>query len=61
MTAATVRPFVFHFPAVPGAAQLANALGTIGTHEWTIDAHGDPDWRRGVTLVLAEQIREELV
>ncbi|WP_370330028.1 FAD binding domain-containing protein [Mycolicibacterium hippocampi] len=60
VTAATVRPYVFTFPATPSAAELAAAHRTIGEDAWTRDAHGDPDWRRAVTLVLAEQIRREL-
>jgi CO/xanthine dehydrogenase FAD-binding subunit len=60
ITAATVRPFVFDFPGVPDAAALQGAHATIPEDAWTIDAHGDPDWRRGVSLVLAEQIRAEL-
>jgi CO/xanthine dehydrogenase FAD-binding subunit len=60
VTAATVRPYVFTFPAVPGADELRAAHSTIPDLAWTRDAHGDPDWRRAVTLVLAEQIRAEL-
>lgn len=60
VTAATVRPYVFTFPAVPSAVELAAAHATIAEDAWTRDAHGDPDWRRAVTLVLAEQICEEL-
>lgn len=60
VTAATVRPFVFRFPATPTAAELAAAHADIDAASWTVDAHGDPDWRRAVTLVLAEQIRKEL-
>ncbi|MET0702200.1 MAG: FAD binding domain-containing protein [Mycobacterium sp.] len=60
ITAATVRPYVFTFPEVPDAAALQAAHATIPDDAWTIDAHGDPDWRRGVSLVLAEQIRAEL-
>jgi len=60
VTAATVRPFVFGFPEVPGADALTDALATIPDGAWTDDAHGEPDWRRGVTAVLARQVREEL-
>jgi CO/xanthine dehydrogenase FAD-binding subunit len=60
ITAATVRPYVFDFPGVPDAAALRATHATIPDEAWTIDAHGDPDWRRGVSLVLAEQIRTEL-
>ena len=60
MTAATVRPYVFTFARVPDADALRAAHATIPDDAWTGDAHGDPDWRRAVTLVLAEQIRAEL-
>ncbi|CAN5725989.1 FAD binding domain-containing protein [soil metagenome] len=60
ITAATVRPFVFRFPGVPDADALAAAHATIPDDAWTLDAHGDPDWRRGVSLTLAQQIRTEL-
>jgi hypothetical protein len=60
ITAATVRPYVFDFAGVPDDATLQAAHATIPDDAWTIDAHGDPDWRRGVSLVLAEQIRAEL-
>lgn len=60
VTAATVRPYVFAFAAVPGAEELPAALGGIPDDAWTEDAHGDPDWRRAMTLLLAEQIRVEL-
>lgn len=60
VTAATVRPYVFTFPGTPSAAALTAAHQAIGEESWTRDAHGDPDWRRAVTLVLAEQIRREL-
>lgn len=60
ITAATVRPYVFEFDCVPESSALRDAHAGIGEHAWTRDAHGDPDWRRGVSLVLAEQIRQEL-
>lgn len=60
ITAATVRPYVFEFTAVPGEDELRDAHASIPDDAWTHDAHGDPDWRRGVSLVLAQQIRAEL-
>ncbi|RDH76807.1 FAD-binding molybdopterin dehydrogenase [Mycolicibacterium moriokaense] len=60
ITAATVRPYVFRFSTVPDAGALTDAHAGIPDDAWTIDAHGDPDWRRGVSLVLAQQIRDEL-
>ncbi len=60
VTAATVRPYVFAFANMPSSIELEALHATIPDTAWTVDAHGDPDWRRAVTLVLAEQIRQEL-
>jgi CO/xanthine dehydrogenase FAD-binding subunit len=60
VTAATVRPYVFGFPSVPDADAIRAAHATIPDDAWTRDPHGDPDWRRAMTLLLAEQIRREL-
>ena len=60
VTAATVRPYVFEFEEVPDADAIAEAHATIPDDAWTRDVHGDPDWRRGVTLVLARQVCAEL-
>lgn len=60
VTAATVRPYVFAFDAVPGREELAAAHATIGDDAWTRDPHGDPDWRRAMTLLLAGQVAAEL-
>jgi len=58
VTAATPRPHRFAFPAVPDARDVAAALDTIPA--WFDDPHGAPDWRRAVTGLLAQEIREEL-
>ncbi|WP_199253767.1 FAD binding domain-containing protein [Mycolicibacterium mengxianglii] len=60
ITAATVRPYVFRFDTVPGVGDLRSVHAGIPDDAWTRDAHGDPDWRRGVSLTLAEQICGEL-
>lgn len=60
VTAATVRPYVFAFSAAPDAGAVEAAHATIPDDAWTSDAHGDPDWRRGVSLVLAQQVCAEL-
>ena len=39
---------------------VRQAHASIPVDAWTDDPHGDPDWRRGVSLVLAEQICAEL-
>ncbi len=59
ITAATVRPYTFHLPA-PDVDAVRQAHARIPDDAWTDDPHGDPDWRRGVSLVLAEQICAEL-
>ncbi|UXA17549.1 xanthine dehydrogenase family protein subunit M [Mycobacterium sp. SMC-4] len=60
VTAATVRPFMFRFPELPSAQEVEVRISELPMQAWTSDAHGDPDWRRAVTLVLAEQVRQEL-
>jgi CO/xanthine dehydrogenase FAD-binding subunit len=60
ITAATVRPYVFRFAGVPDSDQIRGAHASIPADAWTIDAHGDPDWRRGVSLVLAQHVCAEL-
>jgi CO/xanthine dehydrogenase FAD-binding subunit len=60
ITAATVRPYVFGFDGVPAAEAIAHAHATIPDQAWTRDAHGDPDWRRAMALLLAEQVSAEL-
>lgn len=57
VTASTVRPFRLSFPGPPGAAELADAVGGV---EWFVDVHGDGDWRRHMTLRMAQEIRDEL-
>ncbi|QOC26947.1 FAD binding domain-containing protein [Microbacterium hominis] len=58
VTAATWRPTVLRFPAVPDAAVLAAAVH--GAAGYYTDPLGSADWRRGVSAVLAEEIRREL-
>jgi len=58
ITAATLAPVVRRFDALPDAAALAAAIDAApGYHA---DALGAEDWRRGVSVVLAERIRHEL-
>lgn len=59
VSAATVRPEVLRFDEVPTAAELAEAIGAITT--WFTDPHGAADWRRGVSGVLGEEMRIELL
>ncbi len=61
VTAATRRPVQIAFEAVPGADALrARIAAAIPEDDWYDDVHGAPDWRRHVTLLLAEEIRQEL-
>jgi CO/xanthine dehydrogenase FAD-binding subunit len=61
VTAATRRPMRLVFPDVPDRDQLATALAAgIPDALYYDDVHGRPDWRRHMTLRLAEEIRAEL-
>ncbi|TGD86811.1 FAD-binding molybdopterin dehydrogenase [Mycolicibacterium sp. CH28] len=60
VTGATVRPYVFTFDARPGEDELRAAHGTVPDADWTDDAHGDPDWRAAMALLLARQVAAEL-
>jgi hypothetical protein len=51
---------LFDFPSLPDTEALRAAHATIPDNAWTRDPHGDPDWRRAMTLLLAQQIRAEL-
>ena len=58
LTAGTTHPHRLAFPAVPSAAELRAAVEAVD--DWYDDPHGAPDWRRAMTVRLAEQVREEL-
>jgi CO/xanthine dehydrogenase FAD-binding subunit len=61
VTASTPRPVRLPFGDLPSAADLRAALAAaIPEGAWYDDVHGAPDWRRHVTGLLAEEIREEL-
>ncbi|MFG5120769.1 FAD binding domain-containing protein [Methylorubrum sp. POS3] len=61
VTAATPRPVRCSFADLPDAAALRAAIeAAIPEGGWYDDVHGAPDWRRHVTGLLAEEIREEL-
>ncbi len=60
VTGATVRPYVFTFAGRPGEEELRAAHGSIPDGDWTDDAHGDPDWRAAIALLLARQVAAEL-
>jgi CO/xanthine dehydrogenase FAD-binding subunit len=58
VSAATVRPEQLRFAGVPTNPELRAAIE--GIDSWFTDAHGAADWRRAVSVVLAEEIRIEL-
>lgn len=61
VAASVAAPAVLRFPATPGADALAARLGrAIPDAAWWCDAHGSPGWRRHMTHLLAEEIRQEL-
>ncbi|MGC4934548.1 FAD binding domain-containing protein [Gordonia sp. DT30] len=59
ITAATGWPTVLRYPAVPEADRLHSDV-TSAAGYYT-DPMGSADWRRGVSAVLAEEIRGELI
>lgn len=58
VTAATVRPVQLRYASPPSPDILARDVGAVTA--WFTDAHGTADWRRGVSLVLAREILDEL-
>ena len=58
VTAATPRPYTVIFDRMPSAELLHSTLS--GIDDWYDDPHGAPDWRRAMTLDLADEIRAEL-
>jgi CO/xanthine dehydrogenase FAD-binding subunit len=61
VTASTVRPVQLWFPLHPRAAELRRAIeAAVPEGTWFDDIHGLPQWRRHMTLRLAEEIRREL-
>ncbi|MDQ1082558.1 MULTISPECIES: xanthine dehydrogenase family protein subunit M [Microbacterium] len=58
VTAAVRRPRVLRFGRIPGAGELRDAVATA--HDFYTDPLGSADWRRGVSVVLAERVRQGL-
>ncbi|MBP2417352.1 FAD binding domain-containing protein [Microlunatus capsulatus] len=58
VTAATDRPVQLRYPDLPHADVLAADVAAVDA--WFSDPHGAADWRRAVSGLLAEEIREEL-
>jgi len=55
VTAAVRRPRVLRFSRVPGAGELRDAVASAP--DFYTDPLGSADWRRGVSVVLAERLR----
>lgn len=61
VTASVPRPLRLTFQTMPNRASLALEIDTAAsTDGWYDDVHGAPDWRRHMTLLLADEIRREL-
>ncbi len=61
VTASTVRPIQLSFVNMPQKAELRDAiLNHIPDGLYHDDVHGKPEWRKAMTLRLAEEIRIEL-
>ncbi len=61
VTASVERPIQLQFEDVPERAELADAIERdIPAARYYDDPHGRPDWRRHMTMHLAEEIRREL-
>lgn len=58
VTAATLTPTVLRFATLPDEDTLAAAIADAPGYY--SDPLGSADWRRGVSIVLAEQLRSEL-
>jgi CO/xanthine dehydrogenase FAD-binding subunit len=59
VTASTPRPLQLSFASVPSRDALQQEIERKIT-TYHNDVHGSPDWRRHMTLLLAEEIRNEL-
>lgn len=61
VTASTIRPVQLSFATLPQADELRDALmQRIPDPLYHNDVHGKPEWRKHMTLKLAEEIRAEL-
>jgi CO/xanthine dehydrogenase FAD-binding subunit len=61
VTASTIRPVQLMFATMPQASELRDAIAHgIPDALYHNDVHGKPEWRKHMTLRLAEEIRAEL-
>jgi hypothetical protein len=60
VTASVPVPVRVSFTGMPEAAELREAL-LAAVDEFYDDPHGDPAWRRHLTLTFAEEVRAQLL
>ncbi|WP_026344030.1 xanthine dehydrogenase family protein subunit M [Nocardia sp. BMG111209] len=60
LSAATVRPTVLEFGAVPEDSELVATVLGLDRGVWFDDPHGTPAWRRHVCTVLGREVLAEL-
>jgi len=61
ITASTPRPVQLAFDTLPSASALRERIeATLAPDAYYDDVHGTPAWRRAMTLLFAEEIRDEL-
>jgi CO/xanthine dehydrogenase FAD-binding subunit len=60
ITASTKYPIRLSFPEMPAAAALQDAILQRADGHYHDDVHGKPEWRKHMTLRLADEIRCEL-
>lgn len=58
VTAAVLTPRILRYERMPDADRLASDIGSVGG--WYADPLGSADWRRAISIVLAERVRKEL-
>lgn len=62
VTASTVRPIQLSFRRIPDTRMLRDAIAQQVTDDlYHTDIHGQPLWRKHMTLRLAEEVRNELL
>lgn len=62
VTASTVRPIQLSFRRIPDTSTLRDAIAQQITDDlYHTDIHGQPLWRKHMTLRLAEEVRSELL
>jgi len=59
VTASTVGPVQLRFAGLPAAEEVRDALAAAGP-TYHDDVHGHPEWRRHLTGLLLEEVRQEL-